>query len=262
MTTDTARAEDGAAIAFDVVGDGEPLVLLAGQANARRWWDPVRADFSGSFRTIAVDTVGTGQSGEPGGGGYSTRRFARDVVAVLDALGVERAHVYGTSMGGKVAQWLAVDHAERLGALVLGCTSPGGAGGLVAEPEVLRSLRGPKGGVVLLDLMFTRAFVDRHRGPWHVLGDTWMSNAARVGHRRASEAHDAWDWLGGVAAPTLVLHGTEDRFSPVGNARFLADLVPGAELVLIEGARHAYFEEFRERASAEVVDFLRRHPLT
>ncbi|WP_424188111.1 alpha/beta fold hydrolase [Actinokineospora sp. G85] len=261
MTTETARAEDGTAIAFDVVGDGEPLVLLAGQANSRRWWDPVREDFSASFRTIAVDAVGTGESGEPGAGGYSTRRFARDVVAVLDALGVGRAHVYGTSMGGKTAQWLAVEHAGRVGGLVLGCTSPGGAGGLVATREVRRSLLGPGGGRALLGLMFTPAFVERHRGRWHVLGDDSMSNVAKVGHRRASEGHDAWDSLGAVTAPTLVLHGTEDLFSPVGNARALVERVAGAELVLIEGARHAYFEEFRERASAEVLEFLRRHPL-
>ena len=113
-------------IAFDTAGTGDPLVLLAGQANSRHWWDPVRKDFAETYRTICVDALGTGGSDEPRNALYSTRRFAADVVAVLDALGVDRAHVYGTSMGGKVAQWVAIDHPERVGALVLGCTSPGG----------------------------------------------------------------------------------------------------------------------------------------
>ena len=113
-------------IHYDVVGDGEPLLLLAGQANSRRWWDPVRADFAARHRTVALDALGTGASAAPDGAEYSTRQFAADAVAVLDAAGIDRAHVYGTSMGGKVAQWLAVDHPDRIGALALGCTTPGG----------------------------------------------------------------------------------------------------------------------------------------
>jgi 3-oxoadipate enol-lactonase len=113
-------------IQFDVVGDGEPLLLLAGQANSRHWWDPVRDDLAARHRTVALDALGTGASTPPDGAEYSTRRFAEDAVAVLDAAGIGRAHVYGTSMGGKVAQWLAIDHPDRVGALVLGCTTPGG----------------------------------------------------------------------------------------------------------------------------------------
>ncbi|HEY4420750.1 MAG TPA: alpha/beta fold hydrolase [Pseudonocardia sp.] len=123
-----ATAPDGARIGFDTAGTGEPLVLLAGQANSRHWWDQVRRDFSASYTTIAIDCLGTGASDSPSHAEWSTRRFARDVIAVLDELGVERAHVYGTSMGGRVAQWVAADHPERVGALVLGCTTAGGAG--------------------------------------------------------------------------------------------------------------------------------------
>ena len=121
-----ATAPDGARIGFDVDGAGEPLVLLAGQANSRRWWDPVRPDLAARFTTIAPDTLGTGTSDSPRDAEWSTRRFAGDVVAVLDELGVGRAHVYGTSMGGRVAQWLAIDHPDRVGGLVLGCTTGGG----------------------------------------------------------------------------------------------------------------------------------------
>ncbi|MFI9818434.1 alpha/beta fold hydrolase [Saccharothrix variisporea] len=257
------RAADGTKIAFDVVGEGDPLLLLSGQANARRWWDPIRADFAAGYRTIAVDAVGTGESDEPADGRYSIARFAEDVLAVLDELGVTRTHVYGTSMGGRIAQRIALEHPDRIGALVLGCTSPGGAGALLAAPEVVRPLALSKRQAreALLDLMFTPEYVRHHTGPYHVLGDPDMSLAARRGHKRASDGHDAWDELHRITAPTLVLHGSDDLFTPVGNAERLAARIPGAELVVVEGARHAYFEEFRAQATPPVLDFLARHPL-
>ncbi|NUT95637.1 MAG: alpha/beta fold hydrolase [Saccharothrix sp.] len=256
------RAADGTKIAFDVVGEGDPLLLLSGQANSRHWWDPIRADFP--HRTIALDAVGTGESDEPADGVYSIARFAEDVVAVLDELGVTRTHVYGTSMGGRIAQRLALEHPDRVGTLVLGCTSPGGAGAVVAAPEVVRPLALSKRQAreALLDLMFTPAYVCDHTGPYYVLGDPGMSLAARRGHKRASDAHDAWDELHRITAPTLVLHGSDDLFTPVINAERLAARIPGAELIVVEGARHAYFEEFRGQATPPVLDFLARHPLT
>jgi 3-oxoadipate enol-lactonase len=88
-----------------------------------------------------------------------------------------------------------------------------------------------------------------------------MTLAARRGHRQASAEHDASTELGRIAAPTLVLHGTDDVFCPAANAELLVKGVPGAELVWFDGARHAYFLECREEASRRVVDFLTRHPL-
>lgn len=249
-------------LGFDVVGDGVPLLLLAGQANSRRWWDPVRADFVARHRTVALDALGTGAS--PEGAEYSTRRFAADAVAVLDAAGIGRAHVYGTSMGGKVAQWLAIDHPERVGALVLGCTTPGGPRGLVAGREVVGPLAGPTAAArrALAELMVSPAWLDRHPdGADAVLGDPGMTQAARRGHRLASARHDASAALSRIAAPTLVLHGTDDAFCPPGNADLLVAGIPGAALQLFEGARHAYFLEHRAAASAAVLTHLAAHPL-
>lgn len=121
----SARAQDGTVLAWQRHGSGRPLVLLAGQANNHHWWDGVREDFHATHATLTMDYRGTGASGAPDGP-YSTRLFADDVIAVLDALEVERADVYGTSMGGRVAQWLAARPPHRVRRLVLGCTSPGG----------------------------------------------------------------------------------------------------------------------------------------
>lgn len=253
-----ATAVDGVKLSYQVRGGGQPLVLLQGQANEHRWWDPVRPDFEREFRTVTFDYRGTGGSDKPDEP-YTTRGFAADVLAVLDELGVEKAHVYGTSMGGRVAQWLAADHPERVGSLVLGCSSPGGVHGLERDNDVRRSLAQPDRAAAeraLLELMYTPAWLATHPGPHHTVGDPAMPAYARRRHLAASAGHDSWAALPSIAAPTLVVHGTDDVFNPAANAPLLAGRIPGAELRMIDGARHAYFEEFREVASPLVLDFL------
>ncbi|WP_318199360.1 alpha/beta fold hydrolase [Streptomyces sp. SCL15-4] len=253
-----ATTPDGTRIAYQVQGSGSPLVLLAGQANNHRWWDGVRGDFHPARTTITLDYRGTGDSDAPRLP-YSTSVFARDVVRVLDELGIDRADVYGTSMGGRVAQQLAVQHAGRVRALVLGCTSPGGRHGIERTDDVRRSLAHPdpaEARHALLQLMYTPAWLADNPGPFHTLGDPAMTPHARRGHLFASDRHDAWDALPRVQAPTLVLHGSDDRLNPTANASLLAARIPGARSHVIPGARHAYFEEFRTTASPLVLDFL------
>ncbi|MBB5122000.1 alpha/beta hydrolase [Streptomyces eurocidicus] len=253
-----ARTPDGVRIAYQLRGAGDPLVLLAGQANSHRWWDGVREDFHVARSTLTLDYRGTGGSDEatdPVG----TRDFAADVIAVLDELGIERADVYGTSMGGRVAQWVAALHPRRVRTLVLGCTSPGGRYGVERGEDVVRSLAHPdpaRARRALLETMYTPAWLAAHPGPFRTLGDPGMSALARRRHLAASRRHDAWDALPGIRSPTLVLHGGDDVLNPTANAPLLAGRVPGARLELIPGARHAYFEEFRALAGPLVLDFL------
>ncbi|MET8541463.1 alpha/beta fold hydrolase [Kitasatospora sp. NPDC004799] len=253
-----ATAPDGTRIAYQHRGEGAPLVLLAGQANDHHWWDAVRADFHPARSTLTLDYRGTGGSDKPDTP-YSTELFARDVVAVLDALGIDRADVYGTSMGGRVAQQLAARHPQRVAALVLGCTSPGGPHGVERGDDVRRALAQPDPGAArqaLLELMYTPGWLDSHPGPYRTLGDPAMPAHARRRHLGASNRHDAWDLLPAVTAPTLVVHGADDLLNPAANAPLLAARIPGARLHLVPGARHAYFEEFRAHASPLVLDFL------
>ncbi|WP_433346861.1 alpha/beta fold hydrolase [Microtetraspora malaysiensis] len=251
-------APDGVALSYQVAGRGHPLVLLAGQANNHHWWDSVRPDFAREHLTVTLDWRGTGASDKPDDP-YSTRGLAVDVVTVLDDLGIERAHVYGTSMGGRVAQWIAADRPERVVALVLGCTSPGGRNGVERDDAVRKSLGQPDRRAAeraLLELMYTPRWLADHPGPHRTTGDPDMPPHARRHHLRASADHDAWDALPGITAPTLVIHGTDDLLTPAVNAPLLAGRIPKATTALIEGARHAYFEEFREVAGEIVLDFL------
>lgn len=256
----TTTAPDGTALAYQTVGRGIPLVLLAGQSNNHRWWDATRPDFEDRYTTVTLDWRGTGASDKPDVP-YSTRGFAGDVVAVLDALGIGRAHVYGTSMGGRVAQWLAADFPERVGALILGCTSPGGPHALERDATVRRALAQPDraaAGRYLLELMYTPEWLASHPGPYFTVGDPATPAYAQRRHFAASAGHDAWEALPTIVAPTFVVHGADDVFNPAANAPLIAERIPDSELLLIEGARHAYFDEARDVASPAVLDFLAR----
>jgi pimeloyl-ACP methyl ester carboxylesterase len=253
-----AKAQDGTVLAYQRQGTREPLVLLAGQANDHHWWDGVREDFHATHSTITMDNRGTGKSGKPDEH-YSTRGFADDVIAVLDDLGVESADIYGTSMGGRVAQWLAVRHPARVRRLVLGCTSPGGPHAIERDVSVRRALAqaDPKAAQeALLELMFSPEWLAEHPGPYPVLGDPTMPAHARRRHLVASNEHDAWDVLPQISAPTLILHGDRDRLTPPDNAPLLEARIPDARMHILAGARHAYFHEYRAMASALVAEFL------
>ncbi|ONI87016.1 alpha/beta hydrolase [Actinosynnema sp. ALI-1.44] len=253
MESGYALAADGTRLAYQCAGTGRPLMLLAGQSNNHTWWDRARADFPGS--TVTMDYRGTGASDKPDVA-YSTRGFADDAIAVLDELGIEQTDLYGTSMGGRTAQWVAALYPERVRRLVLGCTSPGGAHGYERTNDIRLALMGPDSQEVLADLMYTPAWRAENPGPYTTLGDPDMPPHAIRRHLVASNKHDAWDVLGQITAPTLVLHGAEDELSPAANAPLLADRIPHAKVHVFPGARHAYFDECRPLASTMVNEFL------
>lgn len=258
MRTGFAKSADGTQIAYQIDGDGAPLLLLAGQANNHRWWDGVRDDFAHVRTTITLDYRGTGDSDKPDAP-YSIELFAGDALAVLDELGIESSDIYGTSMGGRTAQVIAGRHPDRVRKLILGCTSPGGEHGFERSDAVRRSLGQldrDAARQALAELMYTPAWLAAHPGPHQTMGDPDMPDHARRHHLRASAGHDAWDLLPAISAQTLVLHGTDDVFNPAANAPLLAERIPDARLHMIEEARHAYFEEFRDVAGPLALEFL------
>jgi pimeloyl-ACP methyl ester carboxylesterase len=256
-----ARSADGTRLYYESQGAGPALLLLAGQCCDHREWERVAQDFASDFQVISWDYRGTGQSDKPAAPAYSTRGFAADAVAVLDAAAIERAHVYGVSMGGRVAQWFAIDHAHRLGALVLGATTPGNAHGLRRPASVDRALRSTD-VAALLETSFSPAWIAANPALAQKIAALWSAPLpahARRLHYQASEGHDAWDALPGITSPVLVIHGSDDEVNLPANAQLLAQRIPGAELCLLPGARHGYFEEMREASFSVVREFLLRH---
>lgn len=255
----TIRTRDGFPIAVHVGGppDAPAVLLLQGQSNSHDWWDGLRTDFELDFRTVTFDYRGTG--GSRGAlGELSTTTFAEDAVEVLEHLDIDRAAVYGTSMGGRVAQMLALEFPERVGALVLACTTPGGPHSVKRPREVgqsLARLRGREHTQYLFDLFYTPQWTVAARDS-RLLGDDTMTKQESAAHLRISAAHNAWNRLPEISAPTLIIHGDDDRMNPVENATLLHERIPDSRLLVLPGGRHGFFEEFAEVVTPEIVRFI------
>jgi pimeloyl-ACP methyl ester carboxylesterase len=232
--------------------DGPVLLLLPGQANSHAWWTGLRAPFEDHFQVVTFDYRGTGGSRGPVGD-WSTAGFADDAADVLRSVTSGRpASVYGTSMGGRVAQFLAARHPALVDRLVLACTSPGGRHAVERSADVRRRLASAR-VETLRELFYTDAWT----GHSHLFGDPTMTPAESRAHLRASNRHDAWDVLPLIEAPTLVLHGTDDLMVPAANAPLLAARIPHAALHLHEGGRHGFFDEFAFELTPLLDDFFR-----
>ncbi|WP_141778502.1 alpha/beta fold hydrolase [Nocardioides albertanoniae] len=266
-----ARRPDGTRLAIQVTGPrtAPALLLLQGQANSHAWWDRLRGELSRRWMTITFDYRGTGateltpEAYAAGAPPWSTALFAEDAAAVLTAVGRPRADVYATSMGGRVAQELAITRPETVGRLVLACTSPGGFRATERRTAVRRDLASPDPDVrlrTMIDLFYSPAWVAAYGGydgvPRDLLGDPSMSAEARRRHLEVSSGHDAAGRLSRITAPTLVMHGIEDTMTPAVNASTIADLVPGAKLALFSGGRHGFFDELSRDVTPRVVRFL------
>jgi 3-oxoadipate enol-lactonase len=257
------RARNGEVeIAYELLGSGPPLLLIQGLGYGGRGWGPLLGLLAEDFTVAAFDNRGFGASDVPSGP-YSVGELAEDARAVLDAAGLERAHVIGASLGGMVAQELALAHPERIDRLVLACTTPGGLASYpMPAPTVSLMLEAP----TMPPDVALRRFVENALGdgaseelveqivayrtanPPDLGG--WQAQAA------AGATHDALDRIGGIEAPTLVIHGTEDSVVDPRNADLLADRIPGARIELLPGCGHLPFWEEPERFASPIRDFL------
>lgn len=251
-----ASARDGARIWYTTLGEaGDWLLLVPGQGGDHTGWLEAGQRFATDHRVVLLDHRGVGRSDDSFPTHWSTRDFAADAAAVLTDLGVERAHVYGRSMGGRVSQWLAADNPDLVDTLVLGCTSIGGAHGIprTDEATAIMSGRDPQ---AFMELFFSPEWITR-TGRTRPPGPKAMSPTAKEKHFTASRDHDAWDAAPSIVAPTLIIHGSADILCPVGNADLLKQRIPDAEVHVIAGARHDYVEEHPETVEL-VKDFVAR----
>ncbi len=247
---------DGARLHYEIHGDPrrEPLVLLEGMGGDIPGWRRNVPHLAAGCFVVAYDHRGNGRSEAPDAP-VTMETFVDDCLAVMDELRIERAHLYGQSFGGFVAQELALTHPERVRSLILACTHAGHAHAVPARG------RAPKDRPWLL--LYSPAFAAAH--PEHVEDDLRVGRAQPQhpeGQRRqweAVQAWDAYDRLPALRVPVLVLHGSDDQLIDVENARVLAARIPGAELAILEGAGHVYHSEQPERADELVLDFVRRH---
>jgi 3-oxoadipate enol-lactonase len=223
-------------------GDDGPVVLLgASLGTDLRLWDALAADLAVDHRVVRFDTRGHGGSPSPGGG-YSVQELAADVVALADRLELDRFAYVGLSLGGAIGLVLGLDHPDRVASLVLCCTAPrfGDAGTWQERARLVRSegldgLVGPT-----FERWFTVDFRTRHADEVARIEEMFRATPAQgyAGCCEALASYDVTGRLGELRVPTRVVAGADDPGTPPSTGRAMADAIPGADLVVIEGAAH------------------------
>jgi pimeloyl-ACP methyl ester carboxylesterase len=238
---------------WESTGAGAPVLLVMGLGmNATGWWRTVPVLARAGLRVLAFDNRGVGRSGRPPGP-YTVEGLADDAAAVLDAAGETSAHVYGISLGGMIAQRIALRHPGRVRRLVLGATTPGGPGAVAADPDTLaffeRRAAMPAEEAVWASVPYNYAAATRREHGERIAQDVEQRLRFPIepepysAQLAAALGHDAHAELGAIAADTLVLHGDEDRMVPPANGELLAERIPGARLERLHGAAHLYFTD-------------------
>lgn len=255
----------GAKIFWDEQGDGDPVLLIMGLGWTSHMWYRTRpALVSANYRTIAFDNRGVGQSDRPAGP-YPLSVMASDAAAVLDAAGIERAHIHGVSMGGMIAQEFALQYPQRVRSLILGCTAAGGPHAVQAETTVMQTLLrtdlNPAEAAEAANSFLYAADTPRERVDEDMaLRLKWSPQ--REGFMAQLQGIMMWEAdsrLPLIASPTLVLHGDADRLVPPANGRRIARLIPGAQIFWIEGAGHIYSTDQPGVSTKAILEFLSRH---
>ncbi|WP_028884994.1 alpha/beta fold hydrolase [Teredinibacter turnerae] len=253
-----AYTQDNTRIFFETYGSGAPLLLIPGQGLDHKGWGSFVNALAEQFRVIVLDNRGTGNSDKPDAPEYTTRGMAADAIAVLNTLQIFSAHVLGFSMGGRIAQWVAVDHPKRVNKLVLVATTPGNTHG-VARAQSVDFIFASGNRERMLELMVSPGWYDSNpefQQLWQYQAENRPPAYAQRLHFVASECHDCWHELSSVTTPTLIVHGNDDTINVPANARLLAEQIPEAEVVFIPEGRHYIFLEKQDECSEAILQFL------
>ena len=269
---------NGVSLWHRISGDGEPVVQIHGAGFGHFNFDPATPVLSQQFRVIDFDMRGYGQSDKPLQH-YDMEVWADDVAGLMDALGIGRAHIHGTSMGGMIAIVVAGKYPERTQSVVINCAAAklGSSGRLIFKNwiDIARLDPAGPGSRVLAELItwqaLSKRFLDENDDV--ALADTIQtilrdSNRLEV-FTAACEAMRDMDlrpWLPRITSPALVLGGDEDLMTPWDQGpdgagqQAIADGIPSAEVHVVEGANHSTVFDSTEEHNRVVIDFFARHP--
>jgi pimeloyl-ACP methyl ester carboxylesterase len=257
---------DTARISWESDGpeDGEAVLLIMGLAYPAAMWFRQVPALADRYRVIRIDNRGAGRTGDVPGAPYTVETMASDCLAVLDAADVAAAHVVGISMGGLMAQEIALTAPERVRTLCLLATHPGIAHA-VMNPEALAIL-GKRGELTprqaaeaSIPFNYSRSTPrERIEEDWAVRLPLAATNEGYLAQASGTSQWDGYDRLHRIKAPTLVVHGELDALVPPANGRILADRIPGAELVTVPRANHLLGTDQPEQVCDLLLDWLDR----
>ena len=258
-------------IEYYVEGSGPPLLMIMGLGGqASSWGEPVLAGLQQHFTTIRFSNRGTGGTDKPASG-YTIRQMADDAAGLLDAVDFEKAHLFGISMGGMIAQEVVLNHPQKVRGLVLGCTNCGPAHSISVAAETIAQF----GQIMQLPIQ------ERIQRYWEIcitpefmqsradflariieLGMATPTPMETFGQQfGAVQAFDSYDRLPQIKSPTLILHGDRDVLVPAENAEILHERIPGSQVRIVPGTGHCFFWEEPEVVVDEVTKFLSRVPV-
>jgi len=257
---------NGAELAYELRGDGPPLVMIHGAQGDQSMFNDLAPVFARSrYRVLTFDQRGSGLSEKPHDD-YTIAQLADDTAALMDSVGFDAADIVGVSMGGMIALQFALRHPGKVRKLVLGCTTPGGpkairiGGAAFTAAYSTRPMSSEERGRALAEAAFTKGHIERHPEIIPALIEARRQRPidpiALEGRLKAALQHDVFDRLAKINCPTLVITGKDDALISWENSRILADRIPGAQLVLLEPAGHCFWLEQPEQSFEAIDRFL------
>lgn len=257
-------ATNGIHLAYEIHGDGEPLLLISGLAYGAWMWRYMIPYLAPHFRVIAFDNRGAGESDKPDGP-YNAAMLAADSFGLLDALGIARAHVLGISMGGFIAQEMALTQPARIDKLILAATHYGGPDAVPPPPEALKVMTDRSGDLTALllrgfEISTAPGFSARHPEIIQELLAYRLTQpvppAQYAAQVQVGLTHNASERLSHVQNPTLILFGAQDNVVPPANAVLLQEKTPHARVVILPDVGHLLPIEAPQATADAVLAFL------
>jgi len=255
---------NGCNMYYEIHGKGEPLVMIMGLRRNLEWWYSQLQVLSRHFKVIVFDNRGAGRSDKPETD-YSIRLFADDTAALMDELGISKAHVLGFSMGGYIAQELVLNFPEKVIDLALVSTSCGGEKAVLMSEDRMKIFTANDGlspEETLqkdMDIYFSDEYIEKNPEAIQIFSEISMRyyQPAHAFNRQfeACLNHDTFERIHGISSPVLIMTGGDDPLVPTKNSYILKELLPEANLSVSPNGRHCFFIENSEFYNKEVISF-------
>jgi pimeloyl-ACP methyl ester carboxylesterase len=253
---------NGVNICYESVGEGFPLIGITGKNSSMNWWHPtIKAELSEYNRYIMLDNRGTGRSDAPTEA-YSIPDMAKDVIGLMDALDIDRAHILGQSMGGMIAQEIAIEFPQRVAKLIL-CSTTCGVTRVLPSLRMLKWMSQKSAEFSpqdTLNMLFSDTYIQENPGIITEFVERMQVSPPNPRsmeiHQQASKKFDSYGRLGRICAPTLILHGEDDWVFRPKHAKILNRRIASSKLIIFPNSGHGVFSQERLKVLEEIRRFI------